>query len=97
MSKKSFLKGEYNGITEYLAYRTKTKKYAMLIYNKQLSVCPLTTHIPVSKVEKKIKKTKIIKKINNIHLFYKNYLKKKPKIAITGLNPHCENFRTLNV
>ena len=97
ISKKTFLKGKFYGITEYLAANTKSKDPVMLIYNKDLSVCPLTTHIPVSKVEKKIKKTKIIKKINNIHLFYKNYLKKKPKIAITGLNPHCENFKTLNV
>ena len=25
-----------------------------------------------------------------INEFYKFYLKRKPKIALTGLNPHCE-------
>ena len=40
----------------------------MLIFNKDLSVCPLTTHIPISKVEKKIKKSNIINKVNNIKL-----------------------------
>ena len=24
--------------------------------------------------------------------FYKKFIKRKPKIAITGLNPHCESF-----
>tara|TARA_B100000989_G_scaffold109981_2_gene80701 strand:+ start:306 stop:1277 length:972 start_codon:yes stop_codon:yes gene_type:complete len=97
ISKKTFLKGKFNGITEFLAAKTKTKDPVMLIFNKNLSVCPLTTHIPISKIEKKIKKIKIINKINNINFFYKNVFKKKPKIAITGLNPHCENFGGLNI
>ena len=52
ISKKFFLKKKYLGITEYLAHRTKTKNFAMLIYNKELSVCPLTTHLPIKKVSK---------------------------------------------
>ena len=39
ISKKFFLKKRYLGITEYLAHKTKTKSFAMLIYNKNLSVC----------------------------------------------------------
>ena len=54
ISKKFFLKKRYLGITEYLANKTKTKNYAMLIYNKDLSVCPLTTHLPLKKVSKKL-------------------------------------------
>ena len=38
--KKTFLKKKYNGITEYLAKKTNTKKFAMIIYNNKLSVCP---------------------------------------------------------
>ena len=34
----------------------------MLIYNKKLAVCPLTTHIPISEVPNKIKKKDIIVK-----------------------------------
>tara|TARA_B100001248_G_scaffold255452_1_gene235220 strand:+ start:3327 stop:4289 length:963 start_codon:yes stop_codon:yes gene_type:complete len=92
VSKKSFLKGEYNGITEYLAKKTNSKDPVMLIYNKQLSVSPLTTHIPISKVPKSIKKKDIIIKVKKINKFYKKYIKKKPKFGITGLNPHCESF-----
>ena len=67
----------------------------MLIYNKKLSVSPLTTHLPIKDVHKKISKNKIIEHVQLINKFYKNRLKIKPKIAITGLNPHCEsNYST---
>tara|TARA_B100000886_G_scaffold74629_1_gene48171 strand:+ start:1090 stop:2052 length:963 start_codon:yes stop_codon:yes gene_type:complete len=92
ISKKSFLKGKYNGITEYLAKKTNAKNPVMLIYNKKLAVSPLTTHIPISKVPKHVKKKDIIIKIKKINSFYKKYIKKKPRFGITGLNPHCESF-----
>ena len=92
ISKKFFLKKKYLGITEYLADKTKTKNFAMLIYNKKLSVCPLTTHLPIKKVSKKINKNVIKEKIKLIDFFFKKRLKKKAKIAMTGLNPHCESI-----
>ncbi len=97
ISKKTFLKGRLNGITEYLAKKLGVKDPVMLIYNQKLSVCPLTTHIPISKVSKKIKKKDIISKIKKIDSFYQKVLKKKPNIAITGLNPHCESFGSENI
>ncbi len=96
ISKKTFLRGKYNGITEYLAKRTGVSDPVMLIYNKKLSVSPLTTHIPISKVSKQVNKRDIINKIKRINYFYKIFLKKKPKFAITGLNPHCESFQKVN-
>ena len=60
----------------------------MLIYNKELSVIPMTTHIPLSQVNRKINKSQIIKKVKIIDKFYKEILKQKPNIAILGLNPH---------
>ena len=66
----------------------------MLIYNKSLSVCPITTHIPLKNVSKRISSNEILKKITTINKFYKTNLKKIPKFAVTGLNPHCEsNFK----
>ncbi len=96
VSKKYFLKKKYLGITEYLAYRTKTKNFAMLIYNKNLSVCPLTTHLPLKKVSKFIEKKMIKEKIKLLDKFFKKYLKQKPRIAVTGLNPHCESIDSFN-
>ena len=63
----------------------------MLIYNKKLSVSPITTHLPISVVHKKISKDKIIDQVMQITKFYKSRFGKKPRIAITGLNPHCES------
>ena len=94
VSKKSFLKGKTLGITEYLAKKTKTNEVAMLIFNKNLSVSPLTTHLALKDVHKKITKKKIYRQVNLINSFYKKKFNKLPRIAITGLNPHCEsNFQ----
>ena len=68
----------------------------MLIYNKDLSVCPLTTHLPLKLVAKKINKKSIIEKVNLINDFYKKNFYFKPKIAVTGLNPHCESILKFN-
>ena len=94
VSKKYFLKGKSLGITEYLANKTKKNKVAMLIFNKDLSVSPLTTHLALKNVHKKITKQKIYTQVNLINKFYKRKFNKLPRIAITGLNPHCEsNFQ----
>ena len=96
ISKKSFLKKKFLGITEYLAHKFKIKNVGMLIYNKSLSVCPVTTHIPIKFVSKKINRKLIIQKVNLINEFYKNNFSFKPKIAISGLNPHCESISSIN-
>ena len=96
ISKKNFLNKKFPGITEYIASKVGTKKYAMLIYNKNLSVCPLTTHIPLKKVAKKITKKNIHDKVSLITSFYKKYRFFIPKIAILGLNPHCESTDKYN-
>ena len=94
ISKKYFLKGKTLGITEYLAKKTRTNKVAMLIFNEDLSVSPLTTHIALKDVHKTISKKKIYTQVNLINNFYKKRFNKLPRIAITGLNPHCEsNFQ----
>ena len=96
ISKKSFLNKNYLGITEYLAKKTNAKKTAMLIYNKNLSVCPLTTHLPLKMVTNKITKDLIYEKVSLIDNFYKKKRGLKPKIAILGLNPHCESVHKYN-
>ena len=96
ISKKTFLKNKYNGITEYLANKTNTKKFAMIIYNKNLSVCPLTTHLPIKYVSKKINKFEIINKVKLIDNFWKEKFTKQVKIGVTGLNPHCESIDDFN-
>ncbi|MDC0876071.1 4-hydroxythreonine-4-phosphate dehydrogenase PdxA [Candidatus Pelagibacter sp.] len=96
ISKKNFLDKEFLGITEYIAQKSNTKKIAMLIYNKSLSVCPITTHLPIKMVTKKITKKLVSEKIFLINNFYKTHRGFKPKIAVLGLNPHCESIDKFN-
>ncbi len=96
ISKKSFLKKNYLGITEFINNEYKTKSNAMLIYNKKLAVCPVTTHLPIKQVAKYINKKIISEKIILINDFYKKVLGFTPKIAVLGLNPHCESIHKFN-
>ena len=83
------------GVTEFLANKCEVKNDAevMLLRNKYLSVCPVTTHIDVKDIKKKLKSKLIIKKINTISNWYKKNLKKKPSFGILGLNPHNAELR----
>ena len=96
INKTKTLNKKYLGITEYVAKNFNQNKFAMLIYNKKLSVCPVTTHLPLKLVSKKITKKKIKEKIIIINDFYKKFLKFKPRIAVIGLNPHCESILKFN-
>ncbi len=96
ISKKNFLNNKHLGITEYISDKFLIKKQAMLIFNKKLSVCPLTTHVPLKSVAKKINKKNIIEKTHLIKLFYKKFFNFNPKIAVLGLNPHCESINKIN-
>ena len=78
-------------MTEYISKKFKISNSAMLIYNKSLSVCPLTTHIPIKFVTKNITRKFIIQKTILINNFFVKKIGIKPKIAVTGLNPHCES------
>ncbi len=82
------------GITEFLAKKEKVLgKEAMLIYNKSLSVSPITTHIKIKNVSNKITKKIIIDKSLTINNFYMKRFNIKPKIGLLGLNPHNFEFR----
>ena len=96
ISKKNFLNKKYLGITEYLSKKFNTQNNAMLIYNKKLSVCPITTHLPLKLVEKKIQKKVIFDKVKLVNDFFQKNFSFRPKIAILGLNPHCESILRLN-
>ena len=66
----------------------------MMIYNKKLSVVPITTHIEVSKIKTQINTRLIQKKIIVLNKCYKLLFKKSPNIAVLGLNPHNSENRS---
>ena len=90
INKKLLEKSQKIGVTEFLASKSKTIKGSevMFIHNKKLSVVPLTTHIKIKDVSKKINKKLIIKKMKTLKKDYKRIFKKNPKIGVLGLNPH---------
>jgi 4-hydroxythreonine-4-phosphate dehydrogenase len=75
----------FTGHTEELA-RSYKKNTFMLMYGKEFSVIPLTTHIPLQKVSKELRKIKWKFLFDSI---LKSKLYKQPKIALCGLNPHA--------
>ena len=89
VSKEFLFKNKYQGVTEYLSKKEKIKYGGiMLIFTNKLSVSPITKHIPISQVSRKINKVEIINKIKIINKFYKKYFFKKPNFVLLGLNPH---------
>ncbi len=78
------------GVTEFFASKCKIydSSEIMLIHNKKLSVVPLTTHINIKNISKKISSNLIIKKITTLNKEYKKVFKINPKIGVLGLNPH---------
>lgn len=92
---KKFFNYKKIGVTEYLSLKCKVSNNSevMLIHNKKMSVSPLTTHIDINQVAKKIDKNLIIMKVKTIDSWFKKYFKKKPKIGVLGLNPHNAELR----
>ena len=89
VKKETLFKNKYQGVTEFLSKKVKyIGNEVMLIYNKKLSVSPITTHVPIEKVSKQITKNQIFKKVSIINKFYLQNFSKKPNIHILGLNPH---------
>ncbi len=96
INKSNFLDRKHLGITEFISKKFKIKKFAMLIYNKDLSVCPLTTHLPLKLVAKNVNQKKIKEKAILINDFYLKNIGSKPRIGVVGLNPHCESILKFN-
>ena len=78
------------GVTEFIAKEANLKNSSevMFLHNKKLSVVPITTHIQIKDVSKKINKKLIITKVKTLNNFYKKLFRKEPKIAVLGINPH---------
>ena len=81
---------KFNGHTEYLGHLSKLKKQpVMMLETDKLRVVPLTTHIPINSVSTELNINMIIKKIKVLDKeLTKIYKIERPKIYISGLNPH---------
>ena len=94
INKELLSKNKTIGVTELLAKKSNLKKFSevMMLYNPELAVVPITTHISIKEISKKITKELLLKKIIVLNNSYIKIFKKKPKIALLGLNPHNAEF-----
>ena len=80
---------KFQGHTEILAARTKAKNYAMMFVSDKLWIMLATTHLPLKDVSRSLDKGKILKIIKLAHETLFKLREKKPRIAVSGLNPHA--------
>ena len=82
---------DFIGHTEYLQKMDKKRYSNMILINKKLIISPLTTHLKIKSALNKIKEKDFL--YNQIKtLFFclkKDFNIKKPKIIISGINPHA--------
>tara|TARA_B100001996_G_C18613419_1_gene574702 strand:- start:260 stop:1222 length:963 start_codon:yes stop_codon:yes gene_type:complete len=94
IDKKKTFREKNLGVTEYLSRKNNLKnKEIMMIFNKKLSVVPITTHTNIKNIVKKININNITNKINSLNKSYYKLFKKKPTIIVLGLNPHNAELR----
>lgn len=82
---------EFPGHTEYLeqAYGNGYKAM-MLLFNDELRVALVTTHLPLRDVANAITKERIVDVIHNLsNTLRKDFAIERPKIAVLSLNPHA--------
>ncbi len=79
---------KYAGHTEILAGLTGTEDYAMLLYDRKLSVIHVSTHISLLEAVTGLRRERIEKVTELADGSMKRLLGKSPRIAVAGLNPH---------
>ena len=77
------------GHTEMLADLTGTKDVALMLTGDALRVVIVTTHVPLNKVWEGVTYKRVITTIKLTYQWLLAHVTENPKIAVTGLNPHC--------
>jgi 4-hydroxythreonine-4-phosphate dehydrogenase len=78
----------FPGQTEWFAFRTKTKKFAMMLVGGNLRVSLVTIHEPLRKVSSLLTQQKIATTLELTRQWLIQYGIKRPRIFVAALNPH---------
>lgn len=92
INKASIKAGGYNfpGHTEFLGHLTKTRNFSMLMVGRNIRTVLATTHVPMEDLTSVLDEKAIMNAITNAHDAGQFFCgKRKPKIAVCGLNPHA--------
>lgn len=80
----------FPGHTEYLTAEAGVQDSLMFLISEDLRVGVVTGHIPLKDVSSSLTKDRLKSKLRIlIHSLKKDFGKKKPRIAVLGLNPHA--------
>ncbi|MFH1561810.1 MAG: 4-hydroxythreonine-4-phosphate dehydrogenase PdxA [Nitrospirota bacterium] len=80
----------FAGHTDFLAYLTHIRQYAMMFVSSPLKVVLVSIHIPLYKAVRGLSKKKVFTTIKLTNHALKDYFGiEKPKIGVAGLNPHA--------
>jgi 4-hydroxythreonine-4-phosphate dehydrogenase len=83
-------KFNFNGHTEFLETRFKSDGILMLMINELMRIGVVTSHIPLSKVYEYITKETLLNKLRILNkTLLMDFIIRKPRIAVLGLNPHA--------
>jgi len=82
---------KFAGHTEIYAHYTNTKKYAMLLVDKDMKVIHVSTHVSLRQACDLVKKERILEVISLIHDACIQFGVSNPKIGVAGLNPHASD------
>ena len=79
----------FPGQTEFFANRCAVRNFAMLLTGGALTVALVTTHIPLRRVAELLRKDEIVRVGLLLAEFLRRRLRRAPRIAVAGLNPHA--------
>ena len=87
---KEKINSKFIGHTEYFQYLDNKKYSNMILYHKKIIISPLTTHIQINKISKLLTDNNfVLNQLININNSLKyDFNIKKPKLIISGFNPH---------
>ena len=88
---KNSIDNNFIGHTEYFQKLDKKNYANMILFHKKIIISPLTTHIEIKKISKIISNKKFLyNQLYNLNQCLKfDFGINKPKIIISGLNPHA--------
>jgi len=79
----------YPGHTEFLAALTDTKEFAMSFFAEKLRVVLLSTHVSLRDAIDLVTTDSLVKLIEFADRTLPDFIGKRPRIAVAGLNPHA--------
>ena len=79
----------FPGQTEFFAARAGVEDFAMCLTGGALTVALVTAHVPLHEVAGLLSAREIVRVGNLLAAFLRRRLRREPRIAVAGLNPHA--------